>query len=303
VERRRGCEGLDRGDSFGKMTGSLHGRRIVLTGASRGIGAVVASVLADEGASLALVARDHGALEDLRAGLPGGPHHSVAFDVADEEAWSRAAQLCAPQGVVHGVVTAAALLPPIGPVGGWSVADFRRTLDVNVVGTLLAVTTLLGELEEARGASVVTFSGGGGTAPFENFAAYATSKAAVVRMTENLSVELAGRGVRLNSVAPGFIVSPMHDATIAAGPAKVGQEYYERTKRAIEGGDGDPPELAAALVAFLLSSASAGITGKLLSARWDPWAEGDFQARLRAEKDLATLRRIDDQFFSAVDGR
>jgi NAD(P)-dependent dehydrogenase (short-subunit alcohol dehydrogenase family) len=285
------------------MTGSLQGRRIVVTGASRGIGAVVASVLANEGASLALVARDQEALERLRAGLPDGPHDVFAFDVADEDAWSHVADVCAPQGVVHGVVTAAALLPPIGPVGSWSVTAFRRTIDVNVVGTLLAITTLLPALERARGASVVTFSGGGGTAPFENFTAYAASKAAVVRMTENLAVELGGREIRLNSIAPGFIVSPMHDATIAAGPAMVGQEYYERTKRAIEEGVGDPPELAASLTAFLLGSASAGITGKLLSARWDPWDEEAFQARLRAEKDLATLRRIDDQFFTAAHDR
>ncbi|MCU1490082.1 MAG: hypothetical protein JWM85_1487, partial [Acidimicrobiaceae bacterium] len=63
---------------------------------------------------------------------------------------------------------------------------------------------------------------------------------------------------------------------------------------------GDSPQLAAELTAFLLSDRAEGITGKLLSARWDPWREAGFQARLRVEKDLATIRRIDDQFFTRL---
>ncbi|MCU1492816.1 MAG: family NAD(P)-dependent oxidoreductase [Acidimicrobiaceae bacterium] len=278
---------------------ALEGRRILLTGASHGIGSVAAAELARQGASLALVARNPGGLEDVVAKLAGGPHDVFAFDARDEVAWLSAAERIAPQGLLHGIVTAAAALTPIGSLGTWSVADFRATLDLNVTGTLLAVTTNLDALKAARG-SVVTFSGGGATAPFVRFDAYAASKAAVVRLTENLAMGLRDDGVRANSVAPGFVVTPMHNETIAAGPETVGRDYYERTKRAIEEGGGDPPELAAELAAFLLSDASSGITGKLLSARWDPWRDGAFQERLRTEVDLATLRRIDDQFFTTT---
>jgi len=72
-----------------------------------------------------------------------------------------------------------------------------------------------------------------------------------------------------------------------------------RTQRDLDSG-GVPAARAAELTAFLLSDAAEGISGKLLSAQWDPWEDAAFRARLAAESDLATLRRIDDQFFTAV---
>jgi NAD(P)-dependent dehydrogenase (short-subunit alcohol dehydrogenase family) len=277
----------------------LRGARVVVTGASRGIGSVVCRDLARRGASLALVGRDLSLLHTVADDLAGGPHSVIVLDVADEARWDAAREEIAPAGVVHGLVTAAGELGPIGPIGSWTVAAFRRTLDVNVVGTLLAISTLLEPLRAAEGA-VVTFSGGGGTSPLPRYDAYATSKAAVVRLTENLAVDLSEHGVRINCVAPGFVVTDIHAATIQAGPGLAGAGYFERTRRAVETG-GDPPELAAALVAFLLSRQAAGITGRLISARWDPWAEDSFRERLRRQEDLATLRRIDDQFFTVSD--
>ncbi len=271
-----------------------------MTGASKGIGRGVAVTLADQGASLVLIARDFEALESLASGLPGGPHDAVAFDVANEEAWLRARPAIAPAGHVEGVVTAAAIIGPIGPVGSWRVAEFRRTIDVNVTGTLLAVTTCLEYLRRGGG-SVVTFSGGGATTPFPRFDGYAASKAAVARMTENLAVELAEEGIRVNAVAPGFIVTPMHSQILAAGPEAVGADFFARTRQAEDRGVGDPPELVYELVTYLLSAESAGITGRVISAQWDPWKQEAFRARLRADHSLATLRRIDDQFFSAAE--
>lgn len=238
-------------------------------------------------------------LAAVRDSLAGQGHDAIALDVTDEAAWDEARGRIAPDGVLHGVVTAAAVLGPIGPVGSFEPAAFAATLKVNVLGTLLPVASLLQPLAAAKGA-VVTFSGGGATGPFPRYDAYAASKAAVVRLSENLAAELAPSGVRVNSVAPGFVVTEMHEETIAAGPKLAGDEYHERTRQAVELGAGDPPELAASLVGFLLSEEAAGITGKLVSARWDPWQDEAFRRRLRSEKDFATLRRIDGQLFGSL---
>ena len=274
----------------------LDGKRVLITGASRGIGLVVAERLAVLGSRLILISRNADALKRIRAELAGGPHEVIAMDVRDDDAWAdlRNGVLATP---VQGVVTAAAGLGPIGAIGTWSACDFRSTLESNLLGTLLAIDACLPGLTASRG-SIVTFSGGGATKPFPLFDAYAVSKAAVVRLTENLALELVEQGVRVNSVAPGFIATGMHEETIAAGPSAAGQEYYDRTKKGLSGG-GDNPEIAAELTAFLLSDASEGITGKLISAPWDPWKDPAFQDRLRSEPDLATLRRIDDQFFAS----
>jgi 3-oxoacyl-[acyl-carrier protein] reductase len=269
-----------------------------VTGASRGIGLVVASELAAQGAQLVLIARSS-TLHDVAAKLPGGPHQIEAMDVCDADAWERCRDRLAPDGVLHGIVTAAGVIEPVGPIGTWDVDVFRRTLDVNLTGTLLAIMTGLSALRSSHG-SVITFSGGGATSPMPRFDAYAASKSAVVRLTENLAVELKNDGVRVNSIAPGFVLTHMHDATLEAGPGLAGADYFERTRVASETAQGDSPQLAAELATFLLSDSSLGITGKLLSARWDPWRDPGFQDRLRNSAHLATLRRIDDQFFGEI---
>jgi NAD(P)-dependent dehydrogenase (short-subunit alcohol dehydrogenase family) len=274
----------------------LTGRRVLITGGSKGIGRATAQGLAERGWRVALLARQEHTLEQALSELPGEGHEAFAMDVADEIAWQRLAQRLLD---VQGLVCAAAVLDPVGPIGSYAVTDFRRTLEVNVVGTLLAIRTCLPGLRTSRGA-VVTFSGGGATAPLPRFDAYATSKAAVVRLSENLAVELSDEGVRLNCVAPGFVATGIHDSTLAAGPELAGVDYFKHTRAELERG-GAPASEAVELVCHLLEAEpEAPFTGKLISAQWDPWRELSFRRRLVDERDLATLRRIDDEFFAAT---
>ena len=243
---------------------------------------------------MTLVAR--GARGDLDAALAALP--------ATATGRSRSTSATPPPGSASGLVerrpalvTAAGVLGPIGAARRpMRPAEFAEAMQINLVGTLLAVHHCLPALRRAGGA-VVTFSGGGATGPLARYDAYAASKAAVVRLTENLAAR--SRRVRVNAVAPGFVATRIHEATLAAGPEAAGEAYFERTQRDLEDG-GVPPERAAELAAFLLSDEAEGITGKLIRAQWDPWEDAAFRARLAAERDLATLRRIDDQFFAAV---
>jgi len=254
-----------------------------------GIGLVVAQTLAADGFEVTLVARGADALAEAAASLEGTGHDWHAFDVSDAAAWNAVAVDC-----LDGLVSAAAVLGPIGAVGDYDPAEFRRTLEINVVGTLLAVHHCLPALR-AAGGSIVTFGGGGGAAPLARYDAYAASKAAVVRLTENLALELAP--MRVNCVAPGFVATRMHEATLAAGPEKVGEAYYERTVSEVEARS-FPASEAAELVLLLLSGVR--FTGKLISAQWDPWRDEEFHRRLAAERAFATVRRIDGMFFDAM---
>lgn len=279
------------------MTQTLAGRRVLLTGASRGIGAACASALAAAGAIVLGAARDAQALAAAMDVLPGPGHAAIPLDVADPVAWDAALPALDAGGELHGLVHAAGMLGPIGTVDAVDPGAFRATLAVNVEGTFLALHHCVPRL--ARGGAVVTFSGGGATAPLLHYDAYAASKAAVVRLTENVAGAVAARDVTVNAIAPGFVATSMHEGTLAAGPEAAGADYFARTQRDLQDG-GVPPELAGELVCFLLGPDARGITGKLLSAQWDPWRDPAFVARLAAEPTLATLRRIDDQFFSAT---
>jgi NAD(P)-dependent dehydrogenase (short-subunit alcohol dehydrogenase family) len=277
-------------------TWDLNGRRVLVSGASRGIGREVALHLAELGAAVVVLARGREQVERCVSELHGSGHLGLTLDVAEEGGWAAAAERGA-LAEIDGVVTAAAALAPVGPIGSYRPEDFWQTMRVNVLGTLLAVHNCLASLE-ARGGSVVTFAGGGATSARPRFDAYATSKAAVARLSENLAAELAEHGVRVNAVAPGFVATELHAATLQAGPHLAGDSYFARTERELAGG-GVPARRAAELTAFLLGEQAWGITGKLISAPWDPWQDPAFRQRLRDEPDLATIRRIDEQFFLA----
>lgn len=263
--------------------------RVLITGGSMGIGLAVAQALAAQDTRLILVARGAEALEQAAASLPGDGHEWHAFDVSDEAAWG-AVQL----GELQGLVCAAAVTAPIGAIGTYEPADFRRTLEINVLGTLLAIHHCLPAIRTGGG-SIVTFGGGGATGPRPRFDAYAASKAAVARLSENLAETIAP--VPINCVAPGFVATRLQEQTLAAGPELAGRAYYERTRGEIEQG-GFPPSEAGELVALLLSGVP--FSGKLISAQWDPWRDPSFHDRLAADPSFATLRRIDGMMFQAV---
>jgi NAD(P)-dependent dehydrogenase (short-subunit alcohol dehydrogenase family) len=269
--------------------------RVLVTGASRGIGRVIAMRLAEAGRPVTVCARDAATLEHAVADLVGEGHRALPLDVTDAGAWAAAAPSLQD---VTGVVCAAGTIGPIGDVTEIDPEAFTDTLRTNVTGTLLTLRTLAPQLRAAGGAAVV-LSGGGATGPFARFDAYATSKVATVRLAENL----AAGGLRVNAIAPGFIVTSMQADVLDAGVEAVGAAYFERVRDAVANNRGDDPRRAADLAAFLLSDEAQGIAGKLLSAPWDPWEDEPFRERLRTEKDLATLRRIDDQFFTSKDQR
>jgi NAD(P)-dependent dehydrogenase (short-subunit alcohol dehydrogenase family) len=279
---------------------ALAGRRVLVTGGSMGIGRAVCQALAEADASVIVAARGADEVEATVASLPGRPHRGLRLDVASDSAWKEAMPEINTEPRLDGLVTAAGILGPIGRLDEIDPDAFRATIEVNLIGTMLALRYCIPALAAAGGAAV-TFSGGGSTSPLPRYDAYAASKAAVVRLTENVARTAEEQGVRINCVAPGFVATRMHAATLAAGAERVGDDYYEKTRRQLDEG-GVPARVAAELTCFLLGPEAAGITGKLISAPWDPWRESEFRQRLRTDRDLATLRRIDDQFFGRTPG-
>jgi 3-oxoacyl-[acyl-carrier protein] reductase len=259
-----------------------------------GLGLAVAGELAAAGARLTLVARGASDLQRVCDALPGDGHRWRAFDIAREDGWER---LVAETEELHGLVHAAAVIDPVGAIGTYTPAEFRRTVEINLIGSHLAVHFCLPLLAAQRG-SAVMFGGGGATSPLPRYDAYAASKAGVARLVENLAPVLAETGVSINCVAPGFVVTRMHDVTLAAGAENAGLAYFERTLSQIAEG-GFPSSEAAQLVLLLLGGVP--FTGKLISAQWDPWREVEFHRRLASSKDLGTIRRIDGVQFGPLE--
>ena len=279
------------------MNLSLKGRSAIITGASQGLGREIAKQYVIGGANVFLCARDEAVLgkttEELKAfAAPSQIILSQPADVANRLDVTRIVK-SALDGfkTLHVLVNNAGIHGPKGLLEEVDWDEWVQAIAVNLCGSVLMCRAVLPHFKEQHYGKIVQLSGGGATSPFPRVSAYAASKAAIVRLAETLAQEVRDYHIDVNSIAPGALNTRLLDQVLEAGPDKVGAQLYERSlKQKREGGV--PTTKAAALAVFLGSAASDGITGKLLSAVWDPW---DSLPQRRAElidSDIYTLRRI-----------
>jgi NAD(P)-dependent dehydrogenase (short-subunit alcohol dehydrogenase family) len=278
----------------------LDGRAAVITGANQGLGLEIARAYVAAGASVVLCARDAARLERARLELaemaaPGQAVVAIPADVsnpADVDRLMRAALAACPR--LHILVSNAGVHGPIGRIEDVDWTEWTRAVEINVYGLALLCRAFLPHFKTHRYGKIVQLSGGGATNPMPRISAYAASKAAIVRLIETVAVETREFGIDVNAIAPGGLNTRLLDEVIAAGPDRVGTAYYERMVRTKQEG-GTPLDRGAALAVYLGSAESDGITGKLVSAVWDPW---EHLAEHRADldgSDVYTLRRITPQ--------
>jgi NAD(P)-dependent dehydrogenase (short-subunit alcohol dehydrogenase family) len=273
----------------------LKGLNALITGGSQGLGKVIAEHFLREGANVALCARSEKELlatrDDLARHFPAQIVCAKTCDVSDE---SQVDQLVAfalgKLGSLQALVSNAGIYGPMGATEAVDLAAWKRAMDINVLGFLLPCRAVIPHFKKNGRGKIVVLSGGGATNPLPNISAYAASKAAVVRLAETLAEELRPFRVDVNAIAPGALATRMVDEVLAAGPEKVGAAFFAKNKQWKEKG-ATPPEFGARLAVYLASPKSDGLTGKLISAQWDPW-EKLHEHRPDLDGDIYTLRRI-----------
>jgi len=275
----------------------LEGRSALITGANQGLGLAIARAYVSAGANVLLCARDAGRLDRARAEvatLAGSAQTvtAVAADISRVDDVNRVVQSALqtfPRLQI--LVNNAGVVGPIGRAEDVDWSEWARTIEINLLGSVLMCRALLAHFRSQPFAKIVQLSGGGATSPMPRFSAYAASKAAVVRFTETLAEELKSTRIDVNAIAPGAVNTRMLDSVLSAGADRAGDATYQRAITQQREG-GAPPTKAAALAVFLASAASDGITGKLISAIWDPWETlSDHRDDLKGT-DIYTLRRI-----------
>ena len=274
---------------------NLSGRNTLITGGSQGFGRVIVEAFLAEGANVVFCARTAADVAQTQAALVPqlksdqklvGVVCDITYPDRVATLFARIAQL----GPLHAVVNNAGIYGPIGPTEELSIADWTRAWQINVTGTLLICQHAIKAMKPLRGGKIITISGGGATNPMPRFAAYAATKAAVVRLTETLAEEYRIDHVDVNAVAPGALRTRLTQQVLDAGPEQAGTEFFAKNKKWFDEGAADP-KLGAGLCVYLASPKSDGITGKLISAQWDPWKDPE-QFRALATGDVYTLRRI-----------
>jgi NAD(P)-dependent dehydrogenase (short-subunit alcohol dehydrogenase family) len=286
------AESMDIGTSL-----NLEGKSVLVTGGSRGLGRATVKEFGAQGANVLFCSQSEKQLvatcKELNGVFPP-PQKLVSqvCDISREEDVTQLFKMLADEfDTLYAVINNAGVQGPIGVFDQADWSAWRRTMEVNLLGTALVCRHAIPFFKAVGRGKIVNLSGGGAATPRARFSAYGASKAAVVRLTEVLAEELREFHIDVNAVAPGALNTRLLEEIVAAGADKAGAETHAQAIQQIAEG-GYPIEQAARLCVYLASPESDGITGKLISAQWDPWRELQQHRELLQSSDIYTLRRI-----------
>jgi NAD(P)-dependent dehydrogenase (short-subunit alcohol dehydrogenase family) len=274
----------------------LAGRTAIITGASQGLGAAIAEHFLTEGANVVLCARNADELEAQRKRLAaayGAERVSATpADISvrsDVDALFDAAQ--SRHGQLSILVSNAGVYGPMGAIDSVDWDEWVQAIAINLTGNVYCARKALAAFKPQGYGKILMLSGGGATNPLPGISAYAASKAAIVRFTETLALEAREWNIDVNAIAPGALMTRLTDQLISAGPDRVGAALHARMVKLKQEG-GTPLSTGAELCGYLASAESDGLTGRLISAPWDPWPFSPEQRQEIAESDIYALRRI-----------
>ena len=235
------------------MTGKLHGKTIVVTGAARGLGALFCHAIADAGGTIIALGRDEAALAAMIAGLSGTGHDLILADVAKADAVSGGLASRQFDGLVNnaGIAVTAALHSSAED-------DVRRVIDTNFLGSLWTLRAAVPVLKAAGGGVIVNIASVLGHRPLPHTGIYAASKAAIMQMTRSAAIELARDHIRVNALAPGYVMTDLNRDFLTSDAG------IKLQKRTALHRFASPAELMPALL-FLLDPANSYMTGETLT--------------------------------------
>ena len=237
---------------------------VLVTGGGSGIGLGVATALAAEGVHVTICGRSEEKLtraaEQITADNPAGTVDTITADVTNEDDVIRAvARASERTGQLDGVVTCAGGNETVGPVTQLDVDAWRRTVDLNLTGTMLTIKHSARALVAGGGGSIVTISSIASSNTHRWFGAYGPSKAGVDNLTQLAADELGASNVRVNCIRPGLTRTDLVALITDGGP--VLDDYMANTPIARVGEVTD----IAALAKFLLGPDSTWITGQIIN--------------------------------------
>jgi len=250
----------------------LAGRVAVVTGASRGLGRVIALALAEEGADLVLVARRHGSLAEVESEMRSrnARFKSLTADLSqDTEVATVVSSVLQEFGKADILINNAAVQGPTKAVHEISVASWQEVLAVDLTAPFLCIRAFSPSMIARKTGSIVNVSS---TAAINGVALrspYCSAKMGLIGLTKALAPELGPSGVRVNAICPGPMPSPAVEAVVLDRSRQTGRSYELLLERTLRSPSLERPiamnEVASAVV-FLASDDSSAITGQVITA-------------------------------------
>jgi NAD(P)-dependent dehydrogenase (short-subunit alcohol dehydrogenase family) len=247
----------------------LSGQVALVTGGGRGIGRAIAASLARAGAAVAVLARSPEQLAETAAGITAAGGRAVALpaDVTERTAVEAAVAEAERQlGPIDLLVNNAGVGGPVGPLAESDPDAWWRCVEVNLRGPLLCCRAVLPGMLARRRGRIVNVASGAGTRAIPHLSAYVTSKAALIRLTENMAAEVREAGVSVFSLQPGTVRTAMAEAVLGSAEARRWLPWFAEL---FDKGQDLPPERAGELVVLLASGRADGLSGRSLAVEWD----------------------------------
>jgi len=276
----------------------LKNRIALITGASRGIGRKISEKFLLNGASIIICSKEIKNLEDTKAKLnklkinKNQFIEAHALDLSNEKETNLfCKKVIKSHPNLDIIINCAGIHGPLGEIENYSMKELRKTLEVNLISPINICLHFLKTLKNKNYGKIINFSGGGAASPLPEMNAYSLSKVALVRFTENLSIQLKDFNIDVNAIAPGAILTDMNKSVLNTSPEIVGNSYYKNLRKTLKENSGDF-DLVTDLTLYLASKDSDGISGKLISAVWDDWRKFKNFKEILKKTDIYNLRRI-----------
>ena len=272
----------------------LHDKVAIVTGAGRGIGRGIAEAFAREGARLTLVSRTISQVEEVArdARDTGAEAIALSVDVSNPNDVQRMVQHTLDRySRVDILVNNAGVLGPVGPLHTNDIGDWAEALRINVIGLAMCCHAVLPSMVSREDGRIINLSGSGVAGPTDTFTSYGTSKAAVIRLTESLALEVRQHNIMVNALGPGQIDTHLLDGIVEAEEGMVSDDMLSQVRQT-RSGRGASVQEAAALAVWLASPESEGLTGRMVHAVHDDWRNLGPRIPEIMASDLHTLRFV-----------
>lgn len=267
-------------------------KNVFITGGSKGLGYELAKSFVKNGDNVFITSRNKvelkSAYENLKL-IKIKEEQKIAYKSGDiyKDCYSLFRKFIKIFNTIDVLINNAATYGELGKLEDVSIENWSRAIETNLIAPVLLTKLSVKHMRENGKGKIVQISGGGATSPLSNMSAYATSKAAVVRFVECMSLELKDYNIDINAVSPGIMNTSLVKE-VFDNPEKVDKNYYENMKAYKDYSFSHPVDL----IMFLASEKSDGITGKIISAKYDKWQEFENHKDDISNSDAYTLRRV-----------